>query len=206
VHLLNGAHSLLAPIALAMGIETVVDAMNVPALNQFVCRVMLDEIVPTLNVDGAKEFAGAVADRFANPFIRHALIDITLQATMKIRVRVVPTIERFVAANEAIPPLLTFGFAAFLLFMQGSIQDARRAQGLAVPVDDQGARLHSLWNAFPNDTMKSVNELVSTICRDITLWGTDLTVLPGFTDAVANDISRIRSCGISDALNQLVTT
>ena len=93
VHLLNGAHTLLVSAALQMGFQIVRDAITQPSLARYVRGVMLDEIAPTLDVEGAAEFAEAVLDRFRNPHIRHALIDITLQATMKMRVRVVPSIE-----------------------------------------------------------------------------------------------------------------
>ena len=202
VHLLNGAHSLIAPIALELGCETVLDAMNTPTIARFARNAMLDEIAPTLNVEGAAEFAEAVLDRFRNPFIRHALIDITLQATMKIRVRVVPSIERAVARTGTVPESLAFGFAAFLLFMQGRLQSDRRSAGLSVPVDDQASRLHSSWLAIPDDT----RELVRTICSDTVLWGTDLNAVGGFTDAVAGHLQRMRSAGMSAALEHLLQT
>src|SRR6185369_2016277 len=63
VRLLNGAHTILVPVAL------------------------LDEIVPSLDVPDGQAFARETLQRFANPFIRHSLIDITLHGTAKMRVR-----------------------------------------------------------------------------------------------------------------------
>ena len=60
--------------------------------------------------------------RFANPFIRHALIDITLHATTKMRVRVVPSIVQYAGATRPTADALAFGFAAYLAFMRGDIQ------------------------------------------------------------------------------------
>ncbi|MDB4916262.1 MAG: Mannitol dehydrogenase protein [Gemmatimonadetes bacterium] len=200
VHLLNGAHSLIAPLALAMGCETVLDAMNTPAIAQFAHNAMLDEIAPTLNVEGAAEFAEAVLDRFRNPFIRHALIDITLQATMKMRVRNVPSIERSVAVTGRVPQSLAFGFAGFLLFMKGDIQAERKVKGLSVPVDDQASRLHSLWSAEPGDNAR----LVASVCRDTALWGTDLSAIDGFCESVAGHLERMRTQGVSAALEHLL--
>ena len=200
VHLLNGAHTLLVSAALPMGCETVREAITQPAISRYVRRVMLEEIAPTLDVEGAEEFAEAVLDRFRNPYIRHALIDITLQATMKMRVRVVPSIERYVARNGRVPQSLAFGFAAFLLFMQGRFQASRRAQGLAVPADDQSARLRGLWAGVPDDASAPVGELVWSVCRDTSLWGADLTEMPGFCEAVADHLWRIRAQGVGEAL------
>jgi tagaturonate reductase len=206
VRLLNGAHTLLVSAALPMGCETVREAITHPSLSRFVRQAMLDEIAPTLDVEGADEFAEAVLDRFQNPYIRHALIDITLQATMKMRVRVVPVIVRSITRTGRVPQSLAFGFAAFLLYMQGTFQASRRERGLSVPVDDQAARLHSLWQRAPVDLTGSLGELVWTTCRDATLWGADLTTLPGFHQAVAEHLSRARAQGIAAALEYHLAT
>jgi tagaturonate reductase len=201
VHLLNGPHSLLSVVALPMGCETVLDAMSQPALARFVRHAMLDEIAPMLEAEGAAEFAEAVQDRFRNPFIRHALIDITLQATMKMRVRVVPIVERNITRTGRVPQSLAFGFAAYLHFMQGRFQALRREQGLSVPADEQGGKLQSYWASMPDDSRAPTGELVWTIFRDTALWGIDLTALPGFTEAVADHLWRIRAEGMTDALD-----
>ena len=201
VHLLNGPHSLLCVVALPMGCETVLDAMSQPALGRFVRHAMLDEIAPMLEAEGATEFGEAVLDRFRNPFIKHALIDITLQATMKLRVRVVPMVERNIERTGRVPQSLAFGFAAYLLFMQGRFQASRREQGLSVPADDQGAKLQSFWMGMPDRGDAAVGELVWTIFRDTALWGTDLTALSGFTEAVADHLWRMRAQGMAEALD-----
>ena len=200
VHLLNGAHTLLVPVALSMGCQTVRDAMTHPSIGRFVRGAMLDEIAPFLDVEGAEEFAEAVLDRFRNPHIRHALIDITLQATMKTRVRVVPSIQRFAERTGSVPQSLAFGFAAFLNLLQGSLQASRRERGLPVPADDQAAPLHALWKVFPDGASAPVSELVFEACRNRELWGADLTSIEGFAETVADHLSRVRERGMASAL------
>ena len=200
VHLLNGAHTLLVPVALPMGCETVRDAMTQPSISRFVRRAMMEEIAPYLDVEGAEDFAEAVLDRFRNPHIRHALIDITLQATMKTRVRVVPSVQRYVEREGRVPQSLAFGFAAFLNLLQGSFQASRRDRGLGVPADDQAAPLHALWKAFPDGPSAPVGELVFAACRNRELWGADLTDIPGFPEAVSDHLWRMREQGMASAL------
>nr|MBA3672077.1 hypothetical protein [Gemmatimonadaceae bacterium] len=151
-------------------------------------------------VPGAEQFAGAVLDRFRNPAISHALLDILLQATTKVRVRLVPMIERSIGANGRVPQSLAFGFAAFLHLMRGDLHRSRRARGLMMPVDDQGARLHFLWSGLADGADARIGDVVEAICRDVTLWGIDLAALPGFRDAVTDHLSRIATHGMSDAL------
>src|SRR6266567_2499385 len=114
VRVLNGAHTIVVPTALLCGLETVREAVEDKRVGRFLKRAMFDEIVPSLSVPGGEEFAAAVLERFANPFIRHALIDITLQGTMKMRVRVVPSILGFYERTGQVPTGLAFGFAAYL--------------------------------------------------------------------------------------------
>ena len=154
-----------------------------------------------LDVEGAEEFAEAVLDRFRNPHIRHALIDITLQATMKMRVRVVPSIQGYVAQHGSVPQSLAFGFASFIEFIRGRFQAMRREQGLSVPADDQGDRVRAHWDGVPDDASAPVDELVRAVCGDVSLWGADLGELPGFCAAVSDHLCRIRSDGMASALD-----
>ncbi len=194
VRLLNGAHTITVSLALLAGCETVRDAMTHELVGPFVRRVMLDEIAPTLQDREADAFALAVLDRFANPYIRHALFDITLQATMKMRVRVVPTIARSVARTGRAPALLSLGLAAFLLFARGDLQERRCTAGLAVPADEQGERLRALWATHAPDAV------ADAALSDATLWGTDLTQVPGLRDAVRDALARLLSDGVERTL------
>jgi tagaturonate reductase len=173
VRLLNGAHTAIASAALLAGCETVREAVEHPTVGPLVGRVLLDEIVPTVSAPGAERFARHVLDRFANPFIRHALVDITLQGTMKMRVRVVPTILRYAELTGEAPAGIAQGFAAYLQLQRAEHAERRRA-------DEQGERVRAAWAEHGDDA----SAVVRGVLADVALWGTDLTAVPGFADAV----------------------
>src|SRR5262249_53208575 len=129
VRVLNGAHTILVSAALLAGHATVHDAVSDERMAAFIRRAIFDEILPTLNAPHAEAFARQVLERFANPYVHHSLIDITLQATTKMRVRVVPSIRAYVEQFGRAPAALAFGFAAYLLYMRGDLQGERRAAG-----------------------------------------------------------------------------
>ena len=92
--LLNGAHSLLAYLGLLLGHETVAQAMADP-----VCRAAVeqlwDEAAQELALP-ADEIAGArvaLVERFANPRIRHTLVQIASGGSQKLPVRVVDVVR-----------------------------------------------------------------------------------------------------------------
>jgi tagaturonate reductase len=187
VRMLNGAHTVTAPAAILCGCETVLDAVRHPLLGPFLHRAMLDEIVPTLDAAGSERYAHDVLDRFANPYVRHALVDITLQQTMKMRVRVVPSIAGYAKRNGRVPESLAFGFAAYLRFVW-------EGRGLA---DDQAERVRAHRARHPGDP-----EAAAAVCADAELWGADLSRIPGFTAAVAGTLVRMRHHGVAAALQQ----
>jgi tagaturonate reductase len=200
VRLLNGGHTATAAVALLAGCTTVREAVEHELVGPFLCRVVFDEIVPGLDAPGAAEFARAVLDRFANPFIRHALFDITLQGTMKMRVRVVPSILRHAERTGTVPEGLALGFAAHLLFLRGELQESRRRAGLPVPPDDAGGPLRERWAALPDESEASIAMLARTSCADADVWGADLTLVPGFAGAVGAHLVRVLRDGMPAAL------
>ena len=196
VRLLNGAHTLMAPLALLAGCSTVLEAMEHELVGRFVRRAMLDEIAPGLDAPGAGAYAAEVLERLANPYVQHALIDITLHATMKMQLRVVPSIVRYSLRTGRAPTSLAFGFAAHLLFMRGHFQKERRRRNLHVPPDGHASRLADAWTVAD----RTIGALVQAICSDSELWGRDLTAVPGFVGMVTDHLVSLERLGIAKAL------
>lgn len=205
VRILNGGHTISVPLALLAGLETVREAVMNDRVGAFMRRVMLEEIVPGLDVPDAESFARDVLERFANPFIRHALIDITLYGTTKMRVRIVPSILAFGQRFGRAPSALAFGFAAYLAFMRGELQSERRAAGLSVPDDAEGDRIRQAWLAIDLHSDEEIAALVEQVCRDHELWNTDLTAVSGFSALVAEHLIRIVRGGAVAALDAFLT-
>lgn len=200
VRLLNGAHTAMVPVALLAGCETVLDAMNHTQVGRFIRRMMLEDIAPGLDVPDAVAFAHEVLDRFSNSHIRHALLDITLQGTTKMRVRVIPSIVRHARRTGHAPPFLSLGFAAHLLFLRGETRRHPQEAGATVPPDDQGEKLRALWNTRGDDDAS----VVRAACGDASLWGTDLSHVPGFVRLVVDYLAGIRRSGIAAVLDSLL--
>jgi tagaturonate reductase len=205
VRVLNGAHTIMAPVALLSGVETVREAVEDERIGRFLRDVICDEIVPSLSVPDGDAFADDVWQRFANPFIRHALMDITLQATIKMQVRVVPSIVELHARTGRLANGLAFGFAAYLLFMRGDFQAQRRESGLRVPDDAQADAIRRHWSGVDSRSDAALARLAHAACADTLLWGTDLTAIPGFAPAVADHLRIACRRGVPAALDAFLT-
>ncbi|MGW7514862.1 mannitol dehydrogenase family protein [Streptomyces sp. NPDC054796] len=106
LRLLNGSHSALAHLGLAVGRTTIADAMAADWGERLV-RALCAEIAPTLPVGGPD--TGAYADdlvaRFRNPAMRHLLRQIGSDASLKITERWLPALRELRARGAGSPVL-----------------------------------------------------------------------------------------------------
>lgn len=202
LRLLNGTHTALVSIAILAGCTTVGEALAHPLVGPLVRTVLLEEIVPTVRVPDADAFARDVLERFENPFMRHALWDITLQGGTKWRVRLVPVIEAYARSRGRAPRALALAFAAYLALQRRGARGPSRAGGSPGPTDAVGDAIHLRW-AGVADEPDALFELVRAILADAGTWGTDLTAVPGLVDAVAEQLVRLRKHGAEAALASL---
>jgi tagaturonate reductase len=109
VRILNGGHTALLIKARPRGFTTVREAVLDPALGKWLERLLIDEVVPTLEgrVEAPADFARQVLDRFRNPFLEHQLADIAVHHEAKVEVRLKPTAREFLEKFGKAPPLLT---------------------------------------------------------------------------------------------------
>ncbi len=118
LRLLNGAHSTLAYVGLALGRETVFDAMGEPVLARFVERMMREDVAPTLDAPelDVPAYIGEVLDRFRNPAIVHKLSQIAWDGSQKLRFRLLETASEALAAGRPMDRLAV-GVAAWIRFV-----------------------------------------------------------------------------------------
>jgi tagaturonate reductase len=114
VRILNAAHTALVQRALPRGLTTVGEALADGELAAWLQRLLLEEIVPVLEgrVAEPARFAQQVLERFRNPFLVHRLSDIAQYHEAKVRIRLLPTREEYVARFGRRPPLLEEVLAA----------------------------------------------------------------------------------------------
>ncbi len=190
VRVLNGGHTATVPAAILCGLDTVAEALDDEAVGTFVRRAILDEIVPSLDLDPAtaEAFAHDVIDRFANPFVAHALRDITFQQTAKLGVRVAPSVAGYRGKRGEAPPLLCFGVAALLAAVRPGAVD-----GLSP--DDAAADWRRRWDGVDPADADALRALAADA---LGVWGLD--AVGGVPEAVGDALVAIERDGCRAAL------
>ncbi len=118
LRLLNGAHSTLAYVGLALGYETVSEAMGDPRLAGFVERMMRQDVAPTLDAPelDVPAYIDDVLQRFRNPAIAHRLSQIAWDGSQKLRFRLLETAAEALEAGRP-ADRLAVGVAAWIAFV-----------------------------------------------------------------------------------------
>lgn len=186
VRILNGAHTVLVPIAYLYGLRTVKESVENDFTGPFVKKVIYEEIIPTLDLpkEDLKQFADDTIERFLNPFIRHELITIALNSISKFKYRVVPTILEYHSRTGRLPKHILLSLAALILYYRGEWR------GTAIKLQDTPDVLEFFKTVWNTDHSLQV---VYPVLSNVNLWGTDLTQLPGLSKAVAESIQYLES-------------
>jgi tagaturonate reductase len=183
LRLLNGTHTLMCGMSYLLGFRLVKDVMANGYLSKLVMNLMLSELalaIPyKMDFKVADRFGRAVLDRFRNPFINHKLIDITVQYTTKMRMRNVPLLVNYYKEFGKAPELFAMGFAAYLQFMHAVKEENGKyfgdSNGELYPINcDYAGYFYEAWKDLD----------LKKILADTSLWGADLSALPGFEQAV----------------------
>lgn len=202
VRILNGVHTGFVLGAYLAGFDIVRDCMADDTVRDFMNTMLFREIRPLLDVEGAREFAEAVQDRFNNPFIDHKLLDISLNSTSKWRVRNLPSLLEYVEKFGQLPPCLTASFAFYLAFYRDSElrEDGltgRRESGGYLIRDDR-----SVLEFFAAHKDETNSGLAHAVMRNTGFWGRDLTEIPGFEAAVVDCLDQIQSQGTHNVMKR----
>lgn len=207
VRILNGAHTATVLAAYIAGHEYVLDFMKDPAFKNYMNGMLLDEVVPTLDLprDDLISFAQSVNDRFSNPFIRHRLLDIALNSCSKYGARCLPSLLAYVEQFQKLPPRLTFALAAFMRFYRGAWRDGRfwgeREDGGIYEIRDSREVLDCMDKAWKAGDAAAA---ARAILGNTALWnGRNLLLVPELEAGVTAYLERMLADGVRTTIESL---
>ena len=203
LRMLNGTHTLSCGLAYLAGFGTVKQAMDDAQMQTFISQLMLNEIATGIPYEVepgvSASFGSKVLDRFANPNIEHHWINITMQYTSKMKMRNVPVILKYAERIKAVPENIALGFAAYLLFLKpvSKKQDKFYGewQGKEYHIqDDFAAYFFEKWSKL------KPAQLADEVLADTSLWGADLSAIPGFAQAVKDNMASLLEAGVAKTI------
>ncbi len=205
VRILNGAHTSFVLASYLAGNDYVLESMEDPTVRKFFMSTVFDEIIPTLSLpkEECEAFANAVIERFENPFIKHALLSISLNSVSKWKSRCMPSLKGYVEKFNEIPKHLGFSIAALMSFYTGTeIREnaliGHRGQEEYKILDDV-----KVLEFFKEYSSKSSKEFTEKYLSNVDFFGEDLTKITGLVDCVAGHLDNIKANGMRKAMENL---
>ncbi|MDR2886031.1 MAG: tagaturonate reductase [Rikenellaceae bacterium] len=197
VTLLNGPHTVMAPVTYLAGLDTVREGVEDKVVGEYVRRVMFDELLPSLDLPQAEleAFAADVVDRFRNPYVKHYVTSITLNSLSKFKSRDLPAVKIYLDRKGALPRGLVFGLAAIATYYKGGKRGADQIK----PADDAPVMdlLAKLWAT--GDECKVAEGILSA---DF-IWGEDLSKIPGLQELLCKYLKLIAAKGMRQAVQEI---
>ena len=202
VRILNGAHTSFVLASYLAGNDYVKESMDDPDIHNFIMRTLYDEVIPTLTLpkEDLEDFAEAVITRFNNPYVKHALLSISLNSVSKWRARCMPSLLGYFENTGKLPARLTFSLAALMAFYSGS---EIRENALIGHRGNQEYRImddEDVLHFFLAHAGKPTCEFTEAFLSQEAFFGLDLSKVPGLTSAVSAYLDDIKTNGMRDAL------
>lgn len=207
VRVLNGAHTGTVLAGHLAGFETVGQLMQDDTMRYYLEQLVYGEIIPTVHLpmEEVRTFADSVFERFENPFIRHRLLEISLNSVSKWKTRILPSFRDSWQATGQLPQLMVFSFAALLAFYTSDHLENGALVGHANGQDYAIRDAAEILTFFAtHSTGETVADYVRLTAAREDFWGENLCNYPGFVKRVTEHLTAIRCVGMAEVLKTLV--
>ncbi|MEN8906701.1 MAG: tagaturonate reductase [Clostridiales bacterium] len=213
VSVLNGAHTMTVLAAYLFGLDTVKECIDNKLISDYMKKGLFEEIIPTLEFPKNEviDFANSVIERFANPFIKHNLLSISLNSVSKFKTRVLPSLLEYVKINEKIPEVLSFSLASLIAFYKSTTLEENKLKGVRNKntyniIDDISILKYfkNIWSEY-DESKNSVKHIVTNILSQKDFWDKDLNNIEKLNENVTNYLFSILTKGMEDSIVELLT-
>ena len=205
VRILNGAHTAFVLASYLKGNDYVKESMEDVTVREFMMNTIFDEVIPTLSLpeEECKSFANSVIDRFENPFIKHALLSISLNSVSKWKSRCMPSLLGYVEKFGKLPKHLTFSLAALMRFYTGTQIKENALIGHRKEEEYKILDDLEVLKFFAANSDKPAREFTQAFLSHTKFFGQDLTKVEGLVEAVSSALEEIRTKGMKEALEKI---
>lgn len=204
VRILNGAHTSFVLASFLAGNDYVLQSMDDKLVHDYMYNTIFDEVIPTLTLPKQElvDFANAVIQRFRNPYIKHALLSISLNSVSKWRARCMPSFLGYIKEFNKLPKHLTFSLAALIAFYSGNeLRDGaligKRGEEEYKIMDDK-----DVLEFFFNHKDAASAEVAKDFLSNEKFFGQDLTKELDTLEVVTAYIDDIKALGMRAAMEK----
>ncbi len=176
LRMLNGSHSAMALMGAITGRVHIADCIGSDHIQEFVHRLMTQEVAPHLSRADWADYRDALIQRFGNPFLKHSVHQIATDSSQKIPQRWPPSVLGQMAKGQSFEHL-ALAAAVFLRYTL-----AKDEQGKAYALNDPQAE--SLMAIGANQATEPHACVRALLARE-DLWGKELAASEAWLERVS---------------------
>jgi fructuronate reductase len=186
LRLVNGTHSLLAYLGALRGYRTIAEALSDDEIGEAAESFMRQDVLPTLAPHPGLDldtYCGGVLARFGNAALRHRTVQVAMDGSQKLPLRLLRTVRDRLGAG-VVPPWATRAVAAWMVYIARTCDP-----GSTLPLDDPYAdRLGGIARGAT-----SASALVDGLLAVREIFGEDLPHQAGFRDLLVHEVEELGS-------------
>ena len=195
LRMLNGSHSAMALMGAITGRAHIADCIGSDHIQEFVHRLMTQEVAPHLSRTDWADYRDALIQRFGNPFLKHSVHQIATDSSQKIPQRWPPSVLGQMAKGQS----FEHHALAAAIFLRYTL--AKDEKGKAYALNDPQAE--SLMAIGANQASEP-QACVHTLLAREDLWGNELAASEAWLARVSYWHDQVLHQGVDATLKYII--
>ena len=195
LRMLNGSHSAMALMGAITGRAHIADCIGSEHIQEFVHRLMTQEVAPHLSRADWADYRDALIQRFGNPYLKHSVHQIATDSSQKIPQRWPPSVLGQMAKGQS----FEHHALAAAIFLRYTL--AKDEQGKAYALNDPQAE--SLMAIGANQATEPHACVRALLARE-DLWGKELAASEAWLERVSYWHDQVLHQGVDATLKYII--
>ena len=195
LRMLNGSHSAMALMGAITGRAHIADCIGSDHIQEFVHRLMTQEVAPHLSRTDWADYRDALIQRFGNPYLKHSVHQIATDSSQKIPQRWPPSVLGQMAKGQS----FEHHALAAAIFLRYTL--AKDEQGKAYALNDPQAE--SLMAIGANQASEP-QACVRTLLAREDLWGKELAASEAWLERVSYWHDQVLHQGVDATVKYII--
>jgi len=195
LRMLNGSHSAMALMGAITGRAHIADCIGSDHIQEFVHRLMTQEVAPHLSRSDWADYRDALIQRFGNPYLKHSVHQIATDSSQKIPQRWPPSVLGQMAKSQS----FEHHALAAAVFLRYTL--AKDEQGKAYALNDPQAE--SLMAIGANQATEPHACVRALLARE-DLWGKELAASEAWLDRVSYWHDQVLHQGVDATVKYII--
>ena len=195
LRMLNGSHSAMALMGAITGRAHIADCIGSDHIQEFVHRLMTQEVAPHLSRSDWADYRDALIQRFGNPYLKHSVHQIATDSSQKIPQRWPPSVLGQMAKGQS----FEHHALAAAVFLRYTL--AKDEQGKAYVLNDPQAE--SLMAIGANQATEPHACVCALLARE-DLWGKELAASEAWLDRVSYWHDQVLHQGVDATVKYII--